>query len=108
MRLLRRTAWGAGALTMLAFAVEGGEYGTTDVLSQKGRRERLRAEVASLRADVESLRVELKLVSTDNVRLERIAREQFGMVKGDKEVIYWTRRTSDSAVVRDTSRSPAK
>jgi len=114
-RLLRRVLLGAAAVAVIAFAVEGGEYGTSDIYVQKGRKARLRAEVDGLRADIESLRVEVKSVSTDNSRLERIARERFGMVKGDKELLYWTTRDNDasgnrlpvtardSIVARDTS-----
>ena len=91
-RLLRRALWTVGALAVLAFAVEGGEYGTTDMWSQRGRRDRLRAEIASMRAEVDSLMAEVKSVKTDDARLERIAREEYGMVKGDKEVLYWTTR----------------
>ncbi len=96
-RLLRRALWIVGALAVLFFAVEGGEYGTTDVWSQRGRRDRLRAEIAAMRAEVDSLGAEVKSVKTDNARLERIAREEYGMVKGDKEVLYWTARRKADA-----------
>ena len=103
-RLLRRVIWGAVLLSAVAFAIEGGEYGTFDVLMQKGRKERLQVEVEAMRVEVESLRAEVKTVNTDDARLERIARERFGMVKGDKEVLYWTARRSDSA--SSVNRSP--
>ena len=93
-RLLRQGLMIAVALAAVAFAIEGGEFGTSDVVRQNGRKERLQAEVEALRVEVESLRAEVRSVSTDDARLERIAREQFGMVKGDKEVLYWTARRS--------------
>ncbi len=96
-RFLRRALWTLGGLAVLFFAVEGGEYGTTDVWSQRGRRDRLRAEIASMRAEVDSLNAEVKSVKTDNARLERIAREEYGMVKGDKEILYWTSRPRSRA-----------
>jgi cell division protein FtsB len=95
--LLRRLAWAAGALTIVLFTVEGGEYGTRDLWSQKGRKARLDAEVAQLRLDVDSLRLELKLFKTDNSKLERLAREKYGMVKGSKELLYRFESTSGRA-----------
>ena len=86
---LRRLAWIAGAVAVLFFTIEGGEYGTRDLWSQKGRRATLDAEVAQLKLDVDSLRLELKAFKTDDAKLERLAREKYGMVKGGKELLYW-------------------
>ncbi len=105
-RLLRRAIWCACAVAVLAFAVEGGEYGTSDVFRQQSRKRVLDAEVAALRTQVDSLRVEFSSVSRDTVRLERIAREEFGMVRGDKELVYLTRTpraAADSVAQRDSS-----
>jgi len=99
-RLLRRSAWTVGTLLVLAFAIEGGEYGTRDVLAQRTRKQTLTADVVQLRADVDSLRVEYTIVTKDTMRLERIAREQYGMVRGDKELLYFARATR---VARDTN-----
>ena len=87
-RLLRRALWGTAAVGAAWFAFEGGEFGTSDIYAQNARRARLKAEVDSLTAMVDSLNAELKSMTTDNARLERIARERFGMVKGTKEVLY--------------------
>ncbi len=78
----------AGGLAVLVYAVVGGEYGTVDLLDQRDRARRLAAEVAALQTEVDSLRVELKAVLTDPVRQERIARERWGMVRGEKELLY--------------------
>ena len=94
---LRRLAWAAGAVAALLFTVEGGEYGTRDLWSQKGRRAQLDADVAQLRLDVDSLRQELKAFKTDNSKLERLAREKYGMVKGSKELLYRFESTSGRA-----------
>jgi cell division protein FtsB len=88
--LFRRLAWGAGALAVLAYTIEGGEYGTSDLLRQRTQRAALEDSLAALRDVVDSLRQELALATTDDARLERVAREEFGMVKGEKELIYWT------------------
>jgi cell division protein FtsB len=87
--LLRRLAFIGGGVLALIFTIEGGEYGTRDLWSQKGRKARLDAEVASLEQEVDSLRAELKALKTDDVRLEHLAREKYGMVKGSKELLYW-------------------
>ena len=95
--LLRRLAWIGGGIAVLFFTVEGGEYGTRDLWSQKGRRAQLDADVAQLRLDVDSLRQELKAFKTDNSKLERLAREKYGMVKGSKELLYRFESTSGRA-----------
>ncbi len=82
-----RVGLAAASLAIIVFAVQGGEYGTTDLLSQKGRLARERAEVDSLQRRVDSLAAYKRLVETDPATQERIAREEFGMVKPG-EVLY--------------------
>jgi len=76
------------AIAVVVFAVQGGEYGTTDLLGQRGQVARERAAVDSLELEVERLQAYKKLVETDPATQERIAREEFGMVKGEKEILY--------------------
>lgn len=85
---LRRFSIAAVVLAVLAFAVEGGEYGTSDLLVQRDQKAVLEAQVKELQDSVSVLRAEIKAVTTDPERLERIAREEYGMVKGDKEILY--------------------
>ena len=96
--LVKRIVWGVGALAVLVYAIEGGEYGTSDLLTQRDRKEALARDVAELEQDVDSLRAELKAVTSDPMRLERMAREEWGMVRGEKELLYRMRT--------DTSRAP--
>ena len=77
-----------GALGVAYFAIEGGEYGTTDLIRQRIRRTRLQSEIDSLQRQIDSLDRYRKQILTDPVLQERIAREQFGMVRGDKELVY--------------------
>ena len=70
------------------FAVEGGEYGTSDLLRQRARERRLRAEIDSLSRIVDSLGRYKRRLETDAKLQERIAREEFGMVRGPKELLY--------------------
>lgn len=105
--LLRRVAWAAGALSVLYFAVEGGEYGTTDLLTLRDDVAEVEAELALLRDTVAALDSTLKLVSTDDFTLERIAREEHGLVKDEKELLYWVDDPSarDSTVRDSTKKS---
>jgi cell division protein FtsB len=85
---MKRFVWWAVILGALYFAVQGGEYSTRDLFVLNGKTRRLTHEVDSLQRQVDSLGRFLKLVKTDSVTQERIAREEFGMVRGDKEILY--------------------
>ena len=85
---LKRVLIGAGAFAVLAFAVQGGEFGTTDLFSQRSRKRALEHDIDSLRKAVDSLTALRKSILTDRAVQERIAREEFGMVRGDKEILY--------------------
>ena len=80
---MNRTRWVVTALIVLAgiFAIEGGEYSTRDWLTlRRAEREENRA-IAVLKRTVDSLaRVELA-VERDPAVQERIARENFGMIR---------------------------
>lgn len=104
--LLRRVVFGAGAVFGVWYAIEGGEYGTSDLLKQREQKVALEDSLEVLTADVDSLEKEVKLVTTDPVRLEKMAREKWGMVKGDKELLYWTVRDAEKAAA-DSVRAAA-
>ena len=96
--LLRRLAVAAGVLFVVYYAVEGGEYGASDLLGQREDVAELEAELALLRDTVAVLDTTLTRVSTDDYTLERIAREEYGLVRGEKELLYWV----DDPAVRDS------
>ena len=85
---MKRLLWLLVVLAAATFAVQGGEYGTSDLFRQRERRRRLQAEVDTLQREVDSLTAWKRAVATDPAVQERIAREEFGMVRGDKEVLY--------------------
>ena len=87
-QIVGRVVVAAVAIAVIVFAVQGGEYGTTDLFRQSGALERERAAVESLTAEVARLQALKEAVETDPTTQERIAREEFGMVKGDKEILY--------------------
>jgi len=92
---IKRFLVAAGVLAALWFAVEGGEYGTRDLVRQKQRKARLQAAIDSAQHVVDSLRRYRGRLDTDRALQERIAREEFGMVRGTKEILY--RIAEDSA-----------
>jgi cell division protein FtsB len=85
---MKRYAWWVLIAVALFFAVQGGEYSTRDLYVLHAREGTLAREVDSLQRQVDSLTRFLKLVKTDSATQERIAREEFGMVRGDKEILY--------------------
>jgi cell division protein FtsB len=87
-RGIKRLLVAAGVLGALWFAIEGGEYGTYDLRRQSQRKARLQSEIDSAQRVVDSLRRYKKRLETDPVLQERIAREEFGMLRGDKEILY--------------------
>src|SRR5689334_14090931 len=75
-------------IAALAFAVQGGEYGTMDLMRQKQRKAKLLGSIDSLQHVVDSLKRYKHRLQTDPALQERIAREEFGMVRGNKELLY--------------------
>ncbi len=82
-----KIAWIALILAALYFAVQGGEYSTADIVRQSRRVTAVQLRADSLQHTVDSLRRAERAVRTDPVTQERIAREEFGLVRGN-EVMY--------------------
>ena len=76
---------------MVAVAVQGGEYSTGDYLELKRRVAAERVAEARLTAIVDSLTKERKAVLIDPRVQERIAREQFGMIRPGERLYKLTR-----------------
>jgi cell division protein FtsB len=85
---MKRLVWWGLIVVALFFAVQGGEYSTRDIYVLHTRTRTLTRQVDSLQHQVDSLGRFLKLVKSDSATQERIAREEFGMVRGDKEILY--------------------
>ncbi len=77
----------AGGLGLLALAVWGGEYGTADWITIRRQLFDERAKVAALRIELDSLAKLASDLETNPAVQERVAREQFGMIR-DGEVLY--------------------
>ena len=77
----------AGAIGLLALAAWGGEYGTADWITIRRQLADERARVAGLRVELDSLARLANDLETNPVVQERVAREQFGMIR-DGETLY--------------------
>jgi cell division protein FtsB len=79
------------ALAALAFAiyfgVQGGEYGTTDLLALRRQESSERSQVQWLRQVVDSLERDATAIEHDLRVQERVARERFGMIR-QGELLY--------------------
>ena len=77
----------AGGVALLALAVWGGEYGTADWITIRRQLAEERAKVAVLHVEIDSLARLAHDLETNPAVQERVAREQFGMIR-DGEVLY--------------------
>ena len=84
---MKRIVGAALVVAAAAFALEGGEYGTRDLLRL---REQVRSEeerIRRLQFEVESLQRVERLIRTDSATQERVAREVYGMIRNG-ELLY--------------------
>jgi cell division protein FtsB len=65
----------------LAFAIGGGEYGTFDWLQLRSEERKEQKAIAELKVEVDSLARYAKQVESDKRLVERLARENFGMIR---------------------------
>jgi hypothetical protein len=85
---MKRLAIAIALLLATYFAVEGGEYATSDLVRQRSAERAMRARIDSLQRDLDSLRTLRRRIATDASLQERIAREENSMVRSDKELVY--------------------
>ena len=86
---------GTALLAAVLFALEGGEYGTRDLLALRRQVREEQGRIAALRHDVDSLNRVARLLTTDARAQERVARERYGMIRPG-ELLY-------QVVPRDTT-----
>lgn len=92
---MRKLIWFLIIAGGLFFALQGGEYSTRDLIRQHDKKLRVRNSIDSLQRQVDSLKAVKHAIETDPAVQERVAREEFGMVRGDKELLY---RIADDSV----------
>src|SRR4051812_26097181 len=86
--MIRRILLAALVLYAIWFAAQGGQYGTWDLWVQRKQRAQLQRQLDSLQKHVDSLRTYRARLDTDRTLQEKLARENVGMVRGDKELLY--------------------
>ncbi len=91
---MRRVVAGAVVLGAALFALEGGEYGTRDLLSLRRQVRDERGRIAALRHEVDSLTRVARLLRTDARTQERVAREVYGMIRPGEVLYQVVRRDS--------------
>jgi cell division protein FtsB len=84
---LKRVFGVVAVVGMAGFAVEGGEYGTVDLLKLKAQVRGERDSIVQLRTDVDSLTRLEQALKTGPATQERVAREVFGMIRPG-ELLY--------------------
>lgn len=73
------------------FGAFGGEYGTLDWWQLHQQVKQQRAEIARLTVQIDSLAKEANALEHDPAEQERVAREQFGMIRPG-EILYRVER----------------
>jgi cell division protein FtsB len=86
--MIRRALLGIAILAVIWFAVQGGEFGSWDLFKQRQQKKQLQHEIDSLQRRVDSLKKYRVRLDTDRALQEKLARENIGMVRGDKELLY--------------------
>ena len=77
----------AAGVGLLALAAWGGEYSTADWITIRRQLDDERTKVADLRIEIDSLAKLAHDLETNPAVQERVAREQFGMIRNG-EVLY--------------------
>ena len=85
--MTKRVLIALAALGMAAFALQGGEYGTVDLLRLKGQVRTEQDSIVRLRFEVDSLLGVQRALATDPRAQERAAREMYGMIRPG-EILY--------------------
>ena len=79
--MIRKTFAGALILAALYFLFFGGDYSFLDLWRLGREYDREVAELQAVRAHVAELRQRADSLATDSATLERLAREQYGLIK---------------------------
>jgi cell division protein FtsB len=92
------------AMLLLAayFAVFGGEYSIFDVRRLQKIEAASSAEVAVRQAAIDSLQALANHIESDPVEIERVARENYGMIR-DGEILYRFREVKADSVAADSA-----
>jgi len=93
----------AGLLLLAVYyAVFGGEYSWFELRDARAAVEREELELAELHRQIDSLRAWADSLQIDSVTLERIAREQFGLVRPGEVLYRFAEPSPEGPTVRDS------
>ncbi|MDX1674841.1 MAG: septum formation initiator family protein, partial [Longimicrobiales bacterium] len=79
--MIRKTVVGLAFLAAAYFFVLGGEYTFLDLWLMEREYEEEVAELEAIRVDVTQLEATADSLATDSAALERLAREQYGLIR---------------------------
>ena len=92
------------AMLMLAayFAVFGGEYSIFQIRRLEKTELASSAELARTQAEIDSLQALANQIESDPAAIERVAREEYGMIR-DGEILYRFRELASDSAAADTT-----
>ena len=92
------------AMLMLAayFAVFGGEYSIFKIRRLEKIEAASSAELARTQAEIDSLQALANQIESDPAAIERVAREEYGMIR-DGEILYRFRESAPDSAAADTT-----
>src|ERR1043165_502998 len=86
--MIRRFLFFLAVVAAVYLPVQGGQWSTWDLFTQRRQKQALLRANDSLQRKVDSLRRYRAQLDTDRALQEKLARENLGMVRGDKELVY--------------------
>ena len=105
MGRLARLLLPALVLLALYWTLFGGEYSVWELRGARAELEKSRTELAALREEIDSLRAWADSLRDDPWTLERLAREEHGLVRAGEEVIRVTGAPSRDSLPEDSTRT---
>lgn len=100
-----KTRWlVGGALLVLAayFALFGGEYGLFELRRVRSELETERMRLEDVRAEVARLEARVDSLENDDLTIERIAREKWGMIRPGEKLYRFEDAPADTAAADTT------
>ena len=84
------------------FAVFGGDYNVFELRRVKAERLLEEQRAATAQAEVEQLRARRDSLATDSATIERLAREQYGMIRDGERLYRFAEPPKDSTARADS------
>lgn len=101
---LKRAVVPALLLVAAYYAVFGGEYSVFEVRSARASVEVERATLEELQAEIGALQASADSLRSDPATIERVAREEFGMIREGETLYRFAEGRSDESEERTPAR----